>query len=60
MGESYMISCGVPYPTQNHAEYIGDTALDMIRAVDSISNTIIEGKAVHIKIGKYRAHLEPL
>lgn len=47
-----MISCGVPYPTQNHAEYVGDTALDMVRAVESISTTIVEGKLVSVKLGK--------
>lgn len=46
-----MFSCGIPYETTHHAEYIADTMLDMIEAVKEVSETLIPGKLTEIKIG---------
>jgi Adenylate and Guanylate cyclase catalytic domain len=51
VGESYMISCGVPYPTPHHAEYIADTSLDLLAVLSDYVDSS-SGKRVLIKMGK--------
>jgi len=51
VGESYMISCGVPYPTENHAEYLADTLLSIISEMTPMVNTLIPEQKTEIKIG---------
>jgi class 3 adenylate cyclase len=53
IGESYVVSCGVPIPTEYHAEYIGDVALDILAQVAKIDYAPIGGKKVQVKIGKW-------
>jgi hypothetical protein len=55
IGESYMVSCGVPTMTEFHAEYIGDFALDMLETAKKIDFAPIGGKKIQVKIG--RTHL---
>uniref|UniRef100_A0A914XKG5 guanylate cyclase n=1 Tax=Plectus sambesii TaxID=2011161 RepID=A0A914XKG5_9BILA len=54
IGESYMISAGIPYRTEFHAEFIGDAALDMVATIKSADiDTGSKSKKVAMKIGVY-------
>uniref|UniRef100_A0A915ITN6 Guanylate cyclase domain-containing protein n=1 Tax=Romanomermis culicivorax TaxID=13658 RepID=A0A915ITN6_ROMCU len=46
-----MMSCGVPYENEFHAEYAADTVLDLITQMMPLMSTLIPGKMTEIKIG---------
>jgi PAS domain S-box-containing protein len=49
IGDAYMVAGGLPVPTDNHAEAIGQMALDMQQAIHQFKTE--QGKPLQIRIG---------
>ncbi|RKZ91356.1 MAG: hypothetical protein DRR19_07455 [Candidatus Parabeggiatoa sp. nov. 1] len=49
IGDAYMVVGGVPNPCDNHAERIAQTALEMLKSVESLAKKI--GQPLSIRVG---------
>ena len=51
IGDAYMVICGAPELTPNHAEYVTDFAFSIIEATSKI-NDPSTNKSLKIRVGK--------